>query len=159
MYYLAQWVENLRVAELPGSGAGSLTVLQSRCQQGLQLPEAWLFWVSKMAHSPDFDHMTSRPHDFLIIWKRAVPRASHPRQQGRSGSVFYNGASKGTLSLLRVLLVTKTNPATMWETTMQGDGWGPGCEALSDSKWLGCNWPQGVQRPGCWVLLPLCYFY
>lgn len=54
----------------------------------------------------------------LIIWKRAVPRASHPRQQGRSGSVFYNGASKGTLSLLRVLLVTKT---TMWETTMQGD--------------------------------------
>ena len=35
----------------------------------------------------------------LIIWQLAVPRASHPGQQGRSGSVFYNGASKGTLSL------------------------------------------------------------
>lgn len=57
----------------------------------------------------------------LKIWQLAVPRASHPRQQGRSGSVFYNWASKGILSLRCVLLVTKTNPDTMWEMTMQGD--------------------------------------
>ena len=145
----------LRVAELPGSGAGSLMVLQARCQQGLQLPEAWLFWVSKMAHSPDFDHMTSRG---LIECPQNMA-ASCP--QSKSSKT----ARQKWQPLLQLSLKRYTLPSLCslghkdqpWHNVGNdyARGWGPGCEALSDSNWLGCNWPQAVQSPGCWVLLPL----
>lgn len=79
-----------------------------------------------MALSPGFGRSSS-PRDLpqgslrvLIIWQLAFPRASHPRQQGRVAMPFMTEPQKLYSPFRHVLLVTKTNTNTMWETTTQG---------------------------------------
>lgn len=75
-----------------------------------------------MALSPDFDHMTSRgliecPYNMAA----GCPQSKSSRTARQKWQCLLQRSLKRYTLPLRVLLVTKTNAATMWETTMQGD--------------------------------------
>lgn len=140
-----QWLSSMVLAQdVSWSGSQETT-------RGCHYLKAWpWFWISKMAHSHGIGRstqfltmrpsveLTECPHDMAV----GFPPASDPREQGRSGKVFYDRASKVTPSLPPCSLGHTSEP---WHNAGENvaRSWGPGGKHRSASKRQGYDVTPG----------------